>query len=194
MKDRDNQQEIRETDLAWLAGMIEADGFVGMGFQKSPGANGRKLFATKPNVGFTNQDALLLEKVSNMIKSISNKNVFFREIKGNFPNSTNSVSLLLTGLQAVLDLLLAIEPYMIGNKGAKARLLIKYLESRLSRQRTARGNPPYNIDELLIIKNFYDNTKRKGGKRNPDVAKILRDYTRDFEVQGNLDEEIVRSA
>ena len=194
MKDRDNQQEIHETDLAWLAGMIEADGSVGMGFQQTQGAKGKKLFATKPNIAFTNQDALLIEKVSSIIKTITNKNMFIREIKSGFDNGNSSISLLLSGLEAVRDALLAIEPYMVGSKGAKARLLIKYLDSRLSRTRTGQGNPPYDINELVIIKHFNDITKRKGGKRNPDVVKILRDYMCGFGIAGDLEKEIVRAA
>lgn len=193
MEDRDNQQEIHETDLAWLAGAIEADGSVGMGFQKSSGANGKKLFATKPNIAFTNQDALIIEKVSKIVQQVAGKNMFVREVKSGYPNGDSSMSLILTGLRAVRDALTAIEPYMVGVKGAKARLLMTYLNSRLSRQRTGQGNPPYNHDELLIIKHFNDITKRKGGKRNPDVVKILRDYMCGFGIEGDLEEEIVRS-
>mgnify|MGYP001560900035 CR=1 FL=1 len=176
MENRDNQQATSETDKAWLAGAIEGDGSISMGFQKSPRANNKEGFAAVPSISFCNQDSLLIERVVYLLKEMGQKNVYIREVKGNYENSRDTMSVRLTGLRSVLNVLQAILPYLIGDKTAKTRLLISYLNSRLSRTRTEQGNPPYNEMELLLIERFYENTARKGGRRNPDIGRVLRDY------------------
>ena len=73
---------------------------------------------------------------------------------------------------------------MVGEKAIKARLLIQYIESRLSKKRDKFGHAPkYCKKELGVIIDFYEKTGRKGGKRNPEVKPIINDYI--FDVGGN---------
>lgn len=189
MEDRDNQQEITETDKAWLAAMIEGEGHISMGFHKYNGAKGRRRFAVKPTIGFANQDELLIEKVASLIKAIGAKGTLIREVRGHYEHSRNSMKVTLCGMTAVLRVLENLIPYLVGSKVAKARLLAEFIKSRLARDRTHQGNPYYNEEELLIIEKFYQNTQRKGGKRNPEIGEILRDYMCNLKIE----EDIVRS-
>lgn len=172
-----NPQEIQETDKAWLAGIIEGDGAIGMGFHE-PTKSGR-LIAAKPSVSFSNQDSLLIERVSALISRLSGKHPQIRENQpGGFQSSRTTMHVVLVGMEAVMRVLLSIEPYLVGNKGAKARLLTQFIASRLSKginRKGYRGYQPYDKDELMIMKSFAE---VKGG-RNPRFLEILNDYTRD---------------
>lgn len=178
MNDRDNQQKITEVEKAWLAGLIEGDGAIGMGFHSNFVVNRPKGFAVKPCISLTNQDARLIEKFSELVLAICDKNVRICEVLGRYENSRPSMSANLVGMESVARVLREIGQYLVGDKAAKARLLLKFIDSRLSRQRTQRGNPPYNLDELTVIKDFYELVRRKGGKRNPEIGEILNDYMR----------------
>ena len=176
-----NPQEITETDKAWLAGIIEGDGALGMAFQVQRATHPRT-FAVKPYVSFCNQDALLVEQVVCMFYVLSGKNVHLREVAGNYEHSRSTISLELHGMASVKAVVDAIMPYLRGEKAARARMLHRFLESRFERHGGVRGPQtsatPYNGEELTIIKNLYESGRRKGGKRNPLIGDILRDYTR----------------
>jgi hypothetical protein len=192
MKDRDDQQEITETDKAWLAGMIEGDGSIGMGFHKQMRANNRKGVAFKPLIQFANQDSRLVERVVAIMKGICGKqNLYIRECKSGFSNGFPYLQVNLVGLKAIHDVLEAIFQYLVGEKAGRAKLMLDFLNSRLSRTRVSQGNPEYNAGELIIAHKIFTTTRAKGNKeRNPEVREILRDYMRNL----GIEEEIVRSA
>jgi hypothetical protein len=162
----------KDTDIAWLAGAIEADGSVGMGFHKTK-LKSREGFAVGPAITFTNQDALLIEAVEAIMFYVCGKRPQLRAVNTNYENGRYSMALTMRGQPAVLALLLALVPYMRGEKGAKARLLISFINSRQSKKRV-RGHTPYDRSELGIIVDFYDRVQRKGGKRNLAVRQIIQ--------------------
>ena len=107
-----------------------------------------------------------------------------KEERSSYPNGRATMQLYLTGMQSVHAVLDALVPYLVGDKLSKARLLEKFTASRLQKIGTGNGrgahpfNPEYSQDELVVIKTFYEVTgPRKGGKRNPVIGEILRDYT-----------------
>lgn len=176
-----NPQEITEIDKAWLAGVIEGDGALGMGFQVQRATQPRT-FAVKPYVAFCNQDALLIEQVVYMFFALSGKNVHLREVAGHYEHSRSTISLELHGMASVKAVVEAIMPYLRGEKAARARLLHRFLASRFERHAGVHGPQtsatPYNEEELVIIEKLYESGRRKGGKRNPLIGEILRDYAR----------------
>ena len=176
-----DQQEITATDKAWLAGVIEGDGSIGMGFhqQHDRKKNGSRAFAVKPAITFANQDMKLIERVAFLLESITGKVPRIKEERSNYPNGRGCVQLYLTGMQAVDEVLRALLPYFVGDKLSKARLLQRFTASRLNGAfgKGIKGIAEYSNDELVIIKTFYEVTApRKGGKRNPVIGEILRDF------------------
>lgn len=186
MDDRDNPQEIVETDKAWLAGVIEGDGFITICFHQYRGATKERRFAVKPMVGFTNQDALLVDRVSGLLRVLGQKNAYIREVKSGYGGQSTKqarpcFTAVVVGMQAVLSILQAIGPYLVGDKLGRARLAIRFLESRLSRVREkgqGSGNPRYTESELLMIREFRQGDARKGRGPLVDIDEILNDYTR----------------
>jgi hypothetical protein len=179
MEDRDNQQEIvAETEKAWLAGFLEGDGFITIGTDtayKKIKDNGRVL---KAQIGFCNTDALLIEKTKSICSRIANGGCWIDESKNgsNFtkirqPLMTMRISRL-SGIKRILD---AVIPYMAGQKVARARLILEFVERRMSHPSQA-----YNMEEIGIVKTFvFEEIQRKGPPRGKALIKFLNDYTCD---------------
>lgn len=179
-----NPLEITEIDKAWLAGVIEGDGSLMMGFhqQHDRKKNGKRSFAVKPTINFSNQDIKLIERVANLFHGLTGKQPRIRELPGSYEHSREVITLELAGMQSVCVVLDALIPYFVGDKLSKARLLQIFIKSRLGKFGPGiHGILPYDGDELVIIKRFYETTgPRKGGKRNPVIGEILREQMRDL--------------
>lgn len=182
-----NQLEIAETEKAWLAGVIEGDGSMGMGFyqqhDRKMKTNGQRSFACKPTIMFSNQDIKLIERVAHLLELITGKIPRMRDEISNYPNGRSTMSLTLVGIKAVEVTLRTLMPYLVGDKLSKARLIHRFAESRIARgvRHGFSGYTPYNDEELSIVRYLYEHTSsRKGGKRNPVIGEILRDYTQDL--------------
>jgi hypothetical protein len=174
---------VKDTDIAWLAGAIEADGSVGMGFHAHKLAR-KDGFAVKPVVTLTNQDEAIISHALTLFTELSGKAprvILINVRKTGYQNSKPSLGISLVGQGAVFRFLTALAPFMIGAKKHKAELLLKFLESRLRRRsligvRKGSGQAPYNSEELGTIIDFYDVAQRKGGRRNPAVRRIITEY------------------
>ena len=184
-----NQLEIAETEKAWLAGVIEGDRSMGMGFYQQHDrkikTNGQRSFACKPTITFSNQDIKLIERVAQLLELITGKVPRVRDEISNYPNGRSMMSLTLVGIEAVEVTLRTLIPYLVGDKLSKARLIHRFAESRIARgiSKGFSGYTPYNEEELTIVRYLYEHTSsRKGGKRNPVIGEILRDRTRDLSV------------
>lgn len=55
-----NQQERFDIELAWLAGIIEGEGWVSLIYFKSNQKNGRHTPGLKGDIGITNTDLVLM--------------------------------------------------------------------------------------------------------------------------------------
>ncbi len=177
-----NPQETIEVDKAWLAGVIEGDGSIGMGFHLFKSPNLIKRFAVKPTISFSNQDGLLIERVVHLLAALSGKNPRIREVPSGSERGRSSMWVALTGMESVQSVLQAIMPYLQGEKAARARLLHQFIASRMERHK-GRGplasRTPYNEEELLLIQQCRKYCRGKGGRLgNPEIDRILNEYTR----------------
>jgi hypothetical protein len=170
---------VNVTDIAWLAGAIEADGSVGMGFHTSKLAGNRMGFSAKPMVTFSNQDDLFLFKAAEIIRELINRDPAIKTSRSSYVSGNQTYTLVVVGQPYVLALLKALLPFMHSSKKARAELVIRFIESRASKTRLVgrgSGNPQYDKDELGMIVDFYTFAKRKGGKRNERVGPIIQSY------------------
>lgn len=167
---------VKDTDLAWLAGAIEGDGSIGMGFHVFGNRRGQS-FAAKPSIDFSNQDEGLILHVGILIEQICGKTpLFATAIKSGFKKNAPVHRIRLAGMAEVLTVLEAISPYLIGDKSGRANLIMKFIRSRLADTHQAQGSGrrPYNEHEREIIRTFYERTNRKGGKHNTVVVDLLK--------------------
>jgi len=178
MEDRDNQQEIaKETEKAWLAGFLEGDGYITLSSQLASKKKKDSGLVVVPNIGFTNQDALLIERAKVICEKISGTGGWINEIANNtaykYPSSNPTIiNLSVRKFSACSKILEAIIPYLAGQKLARARLLLSFINRRLCHPRM-----PYDLDEVGIVKTFVE-TQING--KNPRHGKTLRKFLRDF--------------
>lgn len=179
MEDRDNQQEIvTETEKAWLAGFLEGDGFITIGTTtayKKIKENGRVL---KAQIGFCNTDGLLIERAKSICGRIGNGGCYVEESSNgsNFKAIRQTlITLRISRLSAVKSILNAIMPYMAGQKSGRAKLILEFVERRMSHPSQA-----YDMEEIGIVKTFVsEEMQRKGPPRGKSLLKFLNDYTCD---------------
>jgi hypothetical protein len=164
MENRDNQQETLK--LSWLAGMIEGDGFLSVTVSKSKLA--RQGFNPKSVIGVVNQDMTLINEVDNIFRSLG-VIAYTREYetpKGK-PIAMISTSKM-SGVKKVLD---SIYPYLIGEKKARAEMILKFVNRRL-------GKKYSNLDEedIELLREMNNKFVDHKGKLS-DSIRLLRDCT-----------------
>jgi len=160
----DNQQETLK--LSWLAGMIEGDGFISVTISKSKLA--RSGFNPKAIVGVTNQDMIIINEVDNIFRSIGVvAYIHENETPKGVPISTISTSKM-SGVKKVID---SIYPYLVGEKKARADMVIKFVNRRLNKKYSNLDEE--DIESLREMNLKFVNRKNKLS----DSSRLLRDCT-----------------
>ena len=163
----DNQQETLRSDrIAYLCGLIDGEGCVGVYARGRLSENKRNhSIQVKPNVSFCNTERALIDEYCSILTEL---NIPFwvshRPAKG---RNAESWHVTVCGLKRVLHIL----PYIIagckGKKRENAQDVLAFCQSRLSDWLRA----PYTKEQFELIERVY---ARNYGKRSA----ILRDYTR----------------
>lgn len=167
-----NQHGIEETELAWLAGMIEGDGWISIQTYSSPKSKFKR--AVKPTLGVTNQDARIIQAT----KEIWNKLGIEGWIGEASPTasswSTRTTYVIstskLSAIQTIIDRIL---PYLKGEKKARAEIVKEFVDRRCSFK-----NLQYETEDIAILKRFIDCfTEGKGPKSlRANLGELVRDY------------------
>lgn len=176
----DNQQATaKDTELAWLAGFLDSDGSVQLTMPQSTRAKRQR--CVNVWVDFSNGDALIIEKAVNIIKKlgisfhIAEKKVkpIFKEGGGKFmPRKEICLSVRVGKLSSAKFLLESLLPYIAGSKAASSRLIINYCASRIP-----KGRKHYDLEDMLLIKEYYEHKGGKTAARNLEyVNGVLNDY------------------
>ena len=134
----DNQQVSLlngDPDLAWVAGIVEGEGYVGLA-RRIKGD-----FQYFPRVAITNTDELMLDEIGKILKS---RNIAYYRIRQNIDgrfirNIGNRIikrnrrmsEICFVGLTRVKRLLDAIIPYMRSEKKERAKIILDFCNYRL---------------------------------------------------------------
>lgn len=176
----DNQQAtVKDTDLAWLAGFLDSDGSVQLTMPQSTRSKHQRVVNVW--VDFSNSDANIIEKATNIITGLgitfhlAEKKVkpIFKEGGGKFlPRKEICLSVRIGKMESAKRLLESLLPYLAGYKAASSRLIIKFCESRLG-----KGRRTYDLDDLLVVKEYYESKGGKTADRNLSYLNgVLNDY------------------
>ncbi len=181
MEDRENQQVIvKETDKAWLAGFLEGDGYITMSSYLAAKKKKDSGLVVSPVIGFSNQDALLIERAKKICDALAGGGVWLSENNKDFaysyPSKYNTViNLSVRRLSACSKILEALIPYLAGQKAARARLLLEFVNRRMS-----HPSQPYDSEEIGMVRTFVEEyVHTKGPRRGKTLRKFLRDHTLD---------------
>jgi hypothetical protein len=136
----------KSTDLAWIAGIIEGEGYLGIA-----NMSGRKTLQYYPRIQIYNTDLTLIEAVSDVLefhaiphyvrKNTDNRSQYHKN------RSMHTISI--TGISRVKKALDLTLPFMRGEKAARAKVVLAFVESRLG-----KANVPYSEQEHEMYREF----------------------------------------
>lgn len=142
----DNQQAT-EVELAWLAGIIDGEGYLGI----TPQNKKRNIYSVKPDIQIVNTDIVLVDAVVDILKRI-NVSPYIREKNHNVkknPNWKKAYHITVGKFSHIVRLLTRTQKYMTGIKKAKAAIMLEFVTGRL-----LKGRRKYDKQDLLLIKQF----------------------------------------
>lgn len=167
----DNQQEKFDLKMAWLAALIEGEGWISLGKANSQQRNGTKTMFYFPQIGVVNTDKLIIDEVRMLFEILGIK-YRFQEKKSHCGSDgiTRKArwEVSLSAIESIIKLSDAILPYMIGEKKNRLHKVLKFLVIRKIKGKGPKGK--YGNEEEELYKELYS---YKGKSR----SKILNDYT-----------------
>lgn len=168
----DNQHGTIETNLAWLAGMIEGDGWISIQTYSAPGSKFNR--AVKPTIGVSNQDARIIQAVKAIWLQLGVEGWIGEASPTASSYSTRTMYAISTSkISNVNKVVKAILPYLRGEKLARAELVYEFTERRMKQK-----NLTYDVEDIGILKRFIDCfTEGKGPKSlRANLEGLVRDY------------------
>lgn len=168
----DNQQERFDLDLAWLAGIIEGEGWISLALIQTIQKNKSCTSTFMPNIGCTNTDFQLMKKVEEIFNKLELK--YRKQERPAFVGSDGrsrkaKIEVSIYAKEYVKKLSNAILPFMHGVKKNRILRLFDFYKIRESKPRSGK-NSKYGIEEYEIYKELY-------GYRGKTRSKILNDLT-----------------
>jgi len=120
---------MKDTDLAWLAGMWEGEGSILL--YRRPAYKGKRQ-GIIPSMEITNTDICLVNRCSSILDKLE-CSFHFSETKKYKTHHKQAYRLRTTNAKTIVKTLDAIIPHMVGEKKAKGELVKKFLTRRLEK-------------------------------------------------------------
>ena len=176
----DNQQETPSPEeLAWFAGFFEGEGSLTL-YARKQKWNGWEGLSVDLNMTLVNTDGCLIEKSMGIIRKLGvEPKIFERAARppvegydGVMRHQRKSQLVIniskMTTIKRVLE---AVLPYFAGDKRARSRLILQFIDRRLTRRAAVKQKRVgYEPEDWQIIQNFYDIS---GAKIRPEVREAL---------------------
>jgi len=155
-------QQTSLTDLAWLAGIIDGEGWIGFSLAKDDRSKGRRTVVVKTEIKINNTDHEIIAKCYRIWKQIG-VNPYYREYSYKVKSYRKPVYEVATKhMTGVQKLIKATLPFLTGNKLERAYLILEFIKSRqtagtiLIPEDQYEGGPrslvaPYSDREMEIV-------------------------------------------
>lgn len=168
----DNQQERFDLDLAWLAGIIEGEGWISLSIVSSQRPDKRIYPAFVPNIGVTNTDFVMIAKIESIFKELEIK--YAKQERKSFVGSDGisrkaKIELTVRAKDDVKKLGSSILPFVHGEKKSRIHKLFEFYKVRESKPKTGKLSA-HGKEEYEIYKSLYS-------YRGKTRSKILNDFT-----------------
>lgn len=167
-----NQQERFDLELSWLAGIIEGEGWISLSMIKSLKKTGKYYAAFTGNIGMTNTDYLIVNKVEEIFNKLEFKYRLQERpahVGKDGGNRKAKKEISVYSRQYVIKLINHIVPYMIGEKKNRALKLLEFYKIRESKPKQGIHSK-YGKEELDIYNSLYS-------YRGKTRSEIPNDYT-----------------
>lgn len=195
----DNQQTSL-TDLAWLAGIIDGEGWIGLSLAIDDRSKTRRTVVVKTEIKINNTDREIIARCQRIWKQIG-VNPYYREYKYKAKAYRKPVYEVATKhMTGVLKLIDATLPYLTGNKLERAKLMKEFIKSRQvagtikvpDDHYTGQGpkalTAPYSEREVEIVEKcraLQSNGVSTTARRNRDEA------VQDFKIRNQQYKELL---
>ena len=149
-------QQVTQTDLAWLAGMWDADGHfsirrVVLSKSKTP--------QYSPRLGLTNCNTQILSRARQILDSLDIGHYFREKPDGGFPGSNRQTWVIaVETMTNAVKLITAIRPYLVG-KCFQADCILEYCDRRIKvsdRKKHNNASRKYTQREYELIRSVFD--------------------------------------
>lgn len=142
----DNQQiRLSETDLAWLAGMWEADG----SFSLNKSHLGKGYIQYQVNMQYVNTDIELASEVMNILRKMEVGYYQLSRIQTGLGTKLKH-EIRVQGMKRGNKMLSQLNPYLRGAKKRRAELILEFTNERLSKPATVK----YGEREYAIVDRY----------------------------------------
>lgn len=177
-----NQQERFEFDLAWLAGVIEGEGWISLTIVRSLKRSGKVYPAFVALIGVVNTDKVLMDKVKEIFDKLGLK--YRKQTIGAYIGKDGSSrktkwEFSVCSKQNILKLANSILPHMFGEKKNRIHKLFEFYKIRESKPK-AGIKSAYGQEELDIYNSLYS-------YKGKSQSKIPNDYTLSAPLPGSKD-------
>jgi len=145
----DNQQaKVTEIEKAWLAGIIDGEGSIRIDYPRIQRA-GQRNGSAQPGIVITNNDWAIIERCVDICQRMD-VSPHVQRRQGN-RNETKDV--LILGMPKITKTLIAVMPYLTGQKSKQAILLYRFCEqrSKLDVNSLANRDRAYTQEQVNII-------------------------------------------
>lgn len=142
-------QQATATELGWLAGIIDGEGYLGLSVSKNLTIENKASFIT-PMMHICNTEEKIVLKTSEILQKLGIK-TYCRVQNYTYNDKGKVVYKVQTKRQKSLIVLLEnIGEYLTGNKYRRGKLILEFCQSRQN-QRKINPSAPYNDRELEIV-------------------------------------------
>lgn len=180
---RENQQETAtESEIAWLAGIIEGEGTVALScWQRKPGV--------KPKIGteikLYNTDSGLINKAIEIVNKlginpyISQRDMSPMHMVGGekYGGVDPMLTVTVKKIGDTFKLASLLRPWFFGDKAGRLDLMIQYLGKRLEKISEGGKALPLDIEDIKVVANFYKSHVKRNNANTEMVDRLLRDFT-----------------
>lgn len=184
---RDNQQATpTDAEVAWLAGLIEGEGSLMLTAWARDEKGAPHSLKVSANIVLYNTDGGIIEQALNVLEALQipfyvkerEQKPMMRPGGGHYMPTAPMLSVLVKTMPGALRLLQRLSPWLYGEKAARARIMIRFLERRLAKIVANDGNyrnVKMDAEDLRCVSEFYGLTK---AGRSPAVERVLNELER----------------
>lgn len=149
-------QQVTQTQLAWLAGIWDGDGHFSI---RRTAQGNKKAPQYSPRIGICSADPITLTEIRRIL-DVLNIGYYFREKgQGDYDGSKKQVWLVaIETMTNAVKLITAIKPYLIG-KLFQADCILEYCERRIKvadRKKVNNNQRKYTEREFELVRLVYD--------------------------------------
>lgn len=170
MGDQQQKEKVHDIEWAWLAGMMNGDGCFSLKVRKR-----ENRWKCDVSVTLTQTDPSIIERASDILIRGIGVNPSIQEYEATGAGKNDKMNMRTTKMSSIAAWIEKIEPYMCGNKLARARLMLRYIRNRMKYEGTSRKRNTIEKDPeaLSMAAEYYRLT---GNEVPGEISQMLRDY------------------